>query len=283
MISNHSLMAHEPAMAGKEINSQSVPAIPEEYKNLRWHLFETDNFEVLSIDSSQGAKIAATAEKIKKWSNERWGLSDVTYNKKCMILCVQSGETFKKWFHKADIDPKVTKSKNADGSDRDVYAIWIAGETDFISKQLPEKISQVNLMNYESVNNTKLPKWAYVGMSFLNNDVPMIREAFAKSDPSGSYVSKFVLDEANVADDKYKTQAAMMCLLLKKQKDGHNKFVKLISMDSGINAITTVYGYDANAFDIAFNSYVKNISHDIRNNQTPDMGMTWFVPTKKKG
>src|SRR6185369_3352943 len=65
----------------------SLPGLPEEFKNYRWYQFLTKNFEILSIDREQGAALASYVESLKTWTNRRWGLQDIQYDRQCMILC----------------------------------------------------------------------------------------------------------------------------------------------------------------------------------------------------
>jgi len=268
------------------IDSTSVPGMPEEYKDLRWYLFETDNFEILSIDLNHGIAIQKDVEALRLWTQRRWGFENTPYAKKCMVLCVPSQEIYRKWFRRDDIAPKVAKSKNKDGSDREVYGIWIVGEKGFLTNRLPEKIGRVNLLNHELALNVKFPEWLHIGMSVLNNDVNSLRTTIGSLDPNGSYLGKDVFDNSTLdkSGSQYRARAAALCLLLRKQQNPNVKFAAFLLFISKVNdpsQALAVYGWrDMAAFDLSYNNYVRNLSFDISKGRTPNMGLTWFPPKK---
>lgn len=269
------------------VDSTSVPGLPEEYRDFKWYRFETENFEILSIDWKQGAAIKKDVEELRQWTQRRWGLKDVRYTRKCMILCVPSQDIYKKWFRRDDVDPKIAKSKNRDGSGRDVYGIWIAGEPGFMINRLPEKVGWVNLLNYESSFNIKLPHWLHVGMSVLNNDVNTIRRIIGSLDPNGTYSSRDVFQKtvpSGLDSRQYRARAAALCLLLRKQQFGGSKFVEFMSTinrSGNVEQALSVYGWRSGQdFDRSYNVYVRNLSYDIGIRRTPHMGLTWFVLKK---
>jgi len=274
------------------VDSVAVPGIPEEYKHFRWHRFETPNFEVLAINRHQAIGLLNRCEPLKTWAQRRWGLQDVVYNRKCMVLCVPTQEIFKKWFRRPDVDPKVAKSKNVDGSDREVYAIWLAGEQGYLENKLPEKIGRVNLLNYEATYNISIGHWAHVGMSALNNHVNEVRRLLGSLDPKDSYKSKAVFKQTTqrvmgrLNNQEYRARAAVLCLMLRKQQYGGEKFIWFLSTmaSSGPDqALATVYGWQGCAgFDVSYTRYVQNLVYDIRVGRTPNMGLTWFVPKKDR-
>lgn len=277
------------------VSSYMVPNIPQEYRHLRWHRFETPNFEILSINQEQGVELLNHCEPLKSWVQNRWGFPESDYiveidgkrqQTKCMVICIPNKKIFEKWYRQSYIDPKLSVSKNLDGSDRWVYATWIAGEDGFLKNVLPGKIGWVNLLNYEEKNNVNLPYWAIVGMSELDNDVDQIRKLIVKlkDSPPVDPEDLFSEREGFVGDKNYRAKVACVCLLLRRQKDGRKRFVTFLldSLSMGEEkALSKNYGWsDYGHFEKTLNDYIKKLSYDISVGRTPDMGLTWFVPRK---
>lgn len=274
---------------GLLISGESIPSLPEEFQSLQWFLYKTDNFEVLSLNThrQQALDILDRAESLKTWGYKRWGLKDIPYQKKCMIMCIPTQDQFKKWLRQDDIEPKEADSVNLDGSPRKVYSIWIAGEQGFLTNSLPEKIGKVNLMNLEDSkkNRVKFSEWAIAGMSFLNNDVATIKKRLATLNTDKPISSKEIFESKG--GEQYELKAAAMCLLLRKQHGGGKKFVEFLNLaavpNGSVQQALGVYGFqDYDHFDLSYNSYIRNLVYDLKNNKTPNMGVTWFVPKKRK-
>ena len=249
-----------------------VPKLSEDLKDLQWYRYTTKNFEILSIDREQGVWLSEYLEKLKTWTQKRWGLTDIPYGKQCMVICVPQQEIFSKWFRQRDIVPAEVETKNVDGSPRQVYVIWISGDTGFLTNSLPEKFGLVNLINYESTfSGVKLPQWMHTGMSALNNDVKSVRTLLGSLDQNKTY---------DIRSIDNKGQAAAVCLFLKKQHDGSARFVKFMEVcsKSSLEQAIRVYGWTGyNDFNRSLNAYVRALVYDIRVGKTPDMGITWFL------
>jgi len=270
------------------VTSSTVPGIPDEYKDWKWYRFVTDNFEVLSIEKSSGEAITRRVESLKTWANNRWDFEDRPYQHKCMILCVPSKEIFKLWFRQRNIAPKITKSKNMDGSDRTVYAIYIAGVDRYLTAKLPEQVGRVNLMDYEIAHqsNIRLGHWAHVGMSALNNDLATVRKMLGTEYDPGSVQRVFAPDMPVIEDstDAYRRRAAALCLMLRKLHGGGSAFKSFVlqSAANGADNALKVYGFeDYEHLDSNYTTYVRNLSYDIDHRRTPDMGLTWFTTRAK--
>ncbi len=264
--------------------------LPPEYQNYRWYRFTTQNFEILSIDKHAGQQAQRKVEGLRSWVYRRWGLQDVPFfQKQCLIICAPDAQTYKKWFRRTDVDPKLSKSKNLDGSERDVYAIWIATEGNWLTGVLPEKIGRVCLLNYEDMFQVKFGRWAHVGMSALNNDVRAIRlmlsELNADDYPDSQTIFTQQSKRPGTTDRAFRRYAAVLCLLLRKQQGGDvrfNKFLETYSSTENANQALAVYGWRGfTHFNQSYGAYLKNLAYDIRHDRTPDMGLVWFVPKAK--
>ena len=266
------------------------PAIPDEYKDLRWHRKETANFEILAIDSRHAQQIKSYVETLKTWTCNRWGLSDVPFQKPCMIICVPSQELFKEFTRKDDVEPKASMSKNPDGTDRPVFTIWIAATPDdsWLTATLPEKLSRICLLNYEATYGIKLGTWAHVGMSALNNNVGTVRNMLTNLNVNQDYESGVILSTteadyiALTPEDKqvFRREAAALCLMLRKEF-GHKRFHSFLAKSTDASPPVFVFGFsDIDQFNVSYNSFVRNLGHDLQTGRTPDSYLTWFLPKK---
>lgn len=267
------------------INSVAIPELPDEYKGYSWHRYLTNNFEVLAIDNNHAKAIVEVIEDVKKWTQVRWGMPSVDYDKPCMIMCVPSKSLLQKWFRKTEINPKRSKSERVDGKYLDVYSFFISADDNYLSDQLPSKIGWVNLMHYEHLNNVSLRPWAFSGMSLLNSDINSIKTNFINLPPKGSLIPVKELFEASpnsVNDPIFCKQSAAMCLLLMKQGNTNQRFINFVkqsSKDKPSVSLASLYGFRSyEHFDEVYVKYCNNLTHDIGRNLTPDMGLTWFLP-----
>ncbi len=273
--------------------------LPPEYQNYRWYRFTTQNFEILSIDAKAGKQAQVRVERLRSWIYARWGLQDIPFRqsdldgnergRRCLIICVPDAQTYKKWFRRTNVDPKISKSKNLDGSERDVYAIWIATEGNWLTGVLPEKIGRVCLLNYEEVFRVKFGRWAHVGMSALNNDVRTIRSMFSdlstEDQLDGQKIFTQQQQRPGTTDAEFRRSSAALCLFLRKQQGGNtrfNQFLETYSSTENANQALEVYGWRGfTHFNKSYGAYVKNLAYDIRHDRTPNMGLVWFVPKSK--
>lgn len=268
------------------IDGTYAPGLPKEYEHFYWHLFRTDNFEVLSIDRDQGIMIANRCEELRMWGYERWGLPSSSYDRTCMIMCAPNESVFYNWFRRRNIDPKITQAKKMDGTDREVYAVWTdggKGNRRFLTNKLPEKIGRVNLLNYESIHQTKLPYWAHVGMSSLNNDIPFIRNLLSSLDANDEYRLDMVLKDNSFGDDSYQAKATAFCLMLRRSGSSEDYVKLLFDKNEITQLLAKLYGFSGERhFNETYTRYVRNLSYDLHHGQTPNMGLTWFTPKKIK-
>lgn len=265
------------------IASAEAPAVPDKYKDAKWLLYETPNFEIVALNSEHAMQVQNYAEDLKSWIYNRWGLHDIPFDKKCMIVCVPSQEMFVEFFRKPDVDPKVATSKNPDGSDRQVYGIWIAASSDnrWLTASLPEKLGRVCLLNYESTYKLKFENWFYVGSSALNNDPGAILTVLA-GQPQNIGIDQLFSSEPTASSEAYRYHAMVLCLMLRKEFGIAKLKQFLLSSNKDLNTrFREVYGFaDAASFGISYNAYVKNLHHDIHNNRTPVTYLTWFFIRK---
>lgn len=274
------------------IGARAAAQVPEKYKDLRWYAAETPNFEIRAMKKSHAILLKDRVEQLKTWVQERWGLRDVPFNKKCMIMCAANEEQFREWW-KHDADPKEAISKDRNNNDRHVYAIWIAPDDDgaWLRNTLPEKVGRVCLINYESVHGTEISAWAQVGMSALNNDVNTIARLLQGIDVKNgllgantilSVTKKEYAEKSVAAKLEFKQQAVAFTLFMRKEF-GIHKFLAFVDSGSGSQrAVRQIYGFEtADQFESAYYTYIQNLVHDLRSGATPASYLTWGFVRKK--
>lgn len=239
--------------------------VPEKYKDLKWHYRETKNFEILALSEKDANTLEEKAEKAKRWIQGRWQLSLLPFNKRCMIVCVNSDELFRDFFHSDDVIPKITKSKNEDNQDREVYCIWISSEKeDWLYSILPGKIGYICALDCEH----PLPMWAVVGMSELCNDTNSIGKVLREKPPEIDIFSVKEYEKDKQKEMRY--YSVCLCLMLKKEFGikGFNRFIK-----DGYQGIDF---RSLQQFKNSYYTYCKNLTYDINHSKTPKSYFTWF-------
>lgn len=262
--------------------------LPPEIASWKWNLTVTENFEILTLNKEQGAIIASKVEEIRSWTYKRWLLPDLQFRIKCMVICFPSNEISQNLFRSTDLVPKLGKSKDENGVDRDVYGVWwVADNANSSSGNLSEKIARVCLLNFEDVYHVKFNQIEHVGMAVLNNNPSAIKAMLGKLDPNANYTLQNLIDESNKSpnSESFKATAAAFCLLLKKQQNSNELFLPFLreSNPESLDRALAVFKFNSiERFDLVFNSYVRNLLYDLRTNSVPDMAVTWFVVPKDK-
>ena len=99
----------------------SVSSVPEEFKDLVWNKWDTENFVVLSISEQQGIYLKDNIENTKNSLLKSWGMKDFDFSTKCKLVCVSDKEMLDKLFKKQDFHMEVRK--NPDGK-IEASVIW---------------------------------------------------------------------------------------------------------------------------------------------------------------
>jgi hypothetical protein len=250
------------------LSQEDTLKVPDKYKDLKWHFAETKNFEILALKESEAEKLEKEIENVRIWVQKRWQLPSSNFNKKCMIVCVNSHELFKEFFHEDDVTPKVSVSKNDDNTDREVYCIWLSsGDPNWLYSTLPGKVGYVSLLNYEN-EVEKLPYWAYVGMSELSNSPDAIKAILREHPPEMDIFGVKSAQTGNEKQIKYYSMA--LCLMLRKEFGikGFHKFLKEGHSGLGFRS--------EKEFKTSFYTYCRNLTYDIVNSKTPVSYFTWI-------
>lgn len=261
---------------------------PKPDPSLRWHKYNSKNFEVLGINETDAAYLSANLENIKSWILSRWGFPDIQFSVPCRIVCVSDKETFKSFFGREPQCYRIQRDKNGFISE---MVIWLNLEGNrWNVGDVPRALTEICLQQSETKTG-KLGFWAHRGMTVLNGDfksirshIGMLNQAFVQDTPI--YWSKEILlmDEAKLANNSakswYDAEAAVFCLMLYKEF-GPIKFKQFLveSQKDPEAAIKSVYGFSSlDAFDSSFKHYVFNLSSDVVGKGqeiTPNQYFTW--------
>lgn len=193
-------------------------------KELQWNRYVTANFEILSLDDSQGKYLYNNIEFIKTWVLWRWGMKDIELSSKCKIICVPSVDLYEKLFNK----------QSSSWSAEQEYVIWMITDGKKWNTKLPVYLTEIVLRNFEKKYNVEIPTWCHRGMSILNGRIDDVRLKVN----TGVFASATLLTEnySKLSDNQknnYDAESALFCLWIKKEY-GNKIFLKYIN-DSSSN------------------------------------------------
>lgn len=262
--------------------------LPEEFKDLQWNRYVTKNFEILSIDEKQGLHLHKNLEKVKTWIYHHWGMKDITFKRKCMVICTPTDEMFKKFFRKEDVSPKYNDK---------VSAVWVSLDSNkgnWLKTIVSEKITHICLYEFRDAYDIKLRPWMVYGMSVLNTDPSYASGIISKNNfvsRNGTYINggmstkqifettfEDIESEDQEYKGKFKAQSAVLTLFLKKElTGGREKFKKFVVVENYKEGLRKVYEFrDLGDFESKYRRYLFNLVYDINRNRTPRSYFTWY-------
>lgn len=250
----------------------SVPLANDlETKDLKWHKFNTQNFVVLSIDESQGKKLANNIEKVKKRSLSRWGIKEETFSAECRVFSISDKSLMKKLFQ---LDSSKVEIKKNQGKIA-LSIIWLT--PDDIAVPISEVCyAEINQKKY----NNKISYCLLRGMCLLNGSVDSIR---SKLNYKSGYIyySKNLFgmtfnkwEELSIESKQlFDKESIILCLLLRKEF-GEVKLHQFLEAEKNLSpekSLKFVYGFsDYKQFDSSLMIYMKDLCSDILLGKTPD-------------
>lgn len=241
-----------------------------ETKDLKWHKFNTQNFVVLSIDESQGKKLANNIEKVKKQSLSRWGIpKGELFSAECRVFSTDKS-LMKKLFQ---LDSSKVEIKRNQGK-IEISVIWTTPE------DIPISISEVCLAEYNQKYDNKISYCLLRGMCLLNGSVDSIKSKLNYK--SGYlYYSKNLFgmtfnkwEELSIESKQlFDKESIILCLFLRKEF-GEVKLHQFFEAEKSLSSeesLKFVYGFsDYKKFDSSFMIYMKDLCSDILLGKTPD-------------
>lgn len=264
--------------------AQQPPAPPV---GKQWNHVETQNFVVLAINPEHRDYLGQSMEFMRKWAFDRWGMKQVDFSVKCMVLVAADRDEYKKLFNGKDA-PAVRIDREPGGKIK-ALTIWCWADPKFHAAVLPRLLTEVCLAEFEQAYKVKFPLWLHRGMGVLNGSLPEIRREVA--DLSQVYAQNLPCfwseDILTMTEDKlekyqsqnrqwYDKQAAVMCLYVLKTH-GQKKFLDFLdgSLKSPQAAVPILGVPGYKELDAAFNKFMYNLSHDVAAGKSPDGHLTW--------
>jgi hypothetical protein len=155
--------------SGRICSCQNDLRVERSYRNGRWYVLETANFQVCCDESTtQAENLARHAESLRNVLRAKW-LGDAPsegWNPRCQIVLHSNQRSYVAAVGRGS-ERTVGSSLVRIEEDR-VYRRRIdlvGGQTDFLTAALPHELTHVILR--ERFLNTKLPRWADEGLATL--------------------------------------------------------------------------------------------------------------------
>lgn len=276
--------------SGSAGSSGGQPPTTSVVPNVSWNRYETQNFEILSINKEQGVYLYQNVEYLRKWVLERWGIKSVDYSTKCKIMIAPDKETYVKLFK---------KDKTGYVNDGKTISIWMYAEPKWHVDTLPQALTAIGIIEFERKYNTTFPLWLKEGMSVVNTSIGNVRsnigdliEAFSKD--NAWFWSKDLMSMTPEKLAKYETkhrswfskESAALCLYLMKEHGtlSFNNMLNVLTVKDAdpANALKKIGFVDYEKFDQVFYKYMYSLSADVINRKTPDSYLTWTFKTFSK-
>lgn len=264
------------------LNSLPVPEgvyAPQNPPKIKWTLFETENFTILSVDKSQGEFLVKNIEKMKEWTLDRWGLPDVKFSNKCVVYVAPDKDTMKTLFN---LEGSFGEGRYKDGKLEGCY-LWLVLEGN-PTQIIPAALTGVVLKQLEAKENIKV-NWAFErGMAVLNLSLPQIKANINELQPHIKSDANVVTAEGllKLSEEDWKKlsveqktlfdrQSVVLCLLIRKQF-GQRIFQKsMATVFSDPNALKSTLGFDDfGKLNSTYALYMMYLAGDIAANKTPD-------------
>lgn len=233
---------------------------------------ETKNFEIICNNKGYADRLAEDIEHIKRSIYLRWGMEDVDFNNKCMLVCVDDPKLYKE-LYKRD---KSVYNANYRHKNKEISAIWFYMSNDWRDSVLSVKLTEACLHEYSLVKNVKFPTWMIVGISNLNgsekhinnllkNSYKMMETGFDHYDAES--ILKQKLDNENY-DQWLSVQSTLLCLYLKKELK--MKDILSFCRKNSLLVIREDLKFESfEEFNYQFEKYMFNLSFDLFNDKTP--------------
>lgn len=248
-------LGQEPLRLNGPINASNtnVSSVPEEFKDLVWNKWDTENFIVLSISEQQGLYLKNNIEKIKSSLLKNWGMKNFNFSKKCKLICVPDKEMLNKLFKKQDFHLEVRK--NSDGEIED-NIIWFY--LDNINDMGEFNSSVLNICLSELSQKIQVtPKFCKIGMCSLSKNSNQVRKILLEA---GDSKASDLIEGSNLSEG----DAAILCLMIRKEYGQNNFLEYLFSGD-----LKSLGFNDLSQFDKTFDRYRFNLKNDLNNNTVP--------------
>lgn len=152
-IMHHRLIAALALVLMMGVGTSGEPPAPPVGK--QWNHIETKNFIVLAINPEHRDYLGQSMEFMRRWEFDRWGMKQVDFSVKCMVLVATDKEEYKKLFNGKDV-PAVRIDREPSGKIK-ALTIWCWADPKFHASVLPRLLTEVCLAEFEQAYSVKFP------------------------------------------------------------------------------------------------------------------------------
>lgn len=250
----------------------SAMIFQENTKKTEFFTQSTDNFEIVSNNQKLTDYLANHIEFIKQRTYQRWGMEDISFQNKCMIVCIDDKNLYSDLYKRQQNGLYKPSFKH---ENKKISAIWLYMETDWRDSVLPGQVTEACLHEYSLKYNVQFPTWMIRGMARLNGSEKTISSLLANSHimmQNFAHYDGENLLKGNIGNSDYDkwldTESVFLCLFLKKEikmkniMDFCKKSPLLVVRDDLKFASFEEFNY-------RFEKYMFDLSLDIKDGKTP--------------
>jgi hypothetical protein len=241
--------------------------VQNDFQDLVWNRYTTENFTILSIENKQGKWLSYNIENIKSWCLKRWGLPNIKFEKECRIMVVPNKELLKKLFN---ISESKYEARIVDGK-LEIIALWLSldSEEDLVDT-VPYFITICSMLEIDQKFNTKSNLFLTKGMAELNRSLVKIKENLKTANIDDKDIIKaFSTDIKKMSQDDL-NKSLIVSLMLRKEF-GESRFLRFLFSNKNTNdSLGLIYNFDSESFTKSYARYCKDLASEIKDNKVPD-------------
>lgn len=241
--------------------------VQNDFQDLVWNRYTTENFTILSIENKQGKWLSYNIENIKSWCLKRWGLPNIKFEKECRIMVVPNKELLKKLFN---ISESKYEARIVDGK-LEIIAVWLSldSEEDLVNT-VPYFITICSVLEIDQKFNTKSNLFLTKGMAELNRSLVKIKENLKIANIDDKDIIKaFSTDVKKMSQDDL-NKSLIVSLMLRKEF-GESRFLRFLFSNKNTNdSLGLIYNFDSESFTKSYARYCKDLASEIKDNKVPD-------------
>jgi hypothetical protein len=249
--------------------------VQNDFQDLVWNRYTTENFTILSIENKQGRWLYYNIENIKSWCLKRWGLPNIKFEKECRVMVVPNKELLKKLFN---ISEPRYEARMVDGK-LEIIALWLSLDADEdLVDTVPYFVTICSMLEIDQKFNTKSNIFLTKGMAELNRSLVKIKDNIrtAATVEGKDIVNSFAVDNIKYKkmspedSENFDSKALIASLMLRKEF-GENKFLRFLFSNKNANdSLGLIYNFNSESFVKSYTRYCKDLASEIKDNKVPD-------------
>lgn len=255
----------------------------DDFQDLIWNRYTTDNFTILSIDNKQGRWLHYNIENIKGWCLKRWGLPNIKFEKECRIMVVPNKELLKKLFN---ISESRCEARVVDGK-LEIIALWLSldSEEDLVDT-VPYFVTICSMLEMDQKFNIKSNISLTRGMAELNKSLTKIKNniKIATNIDGKNIISSLGTDSIKYkkisSEDlkSFDSESLIVSLMLKKEF-GESRFLRFLFSNKSVDdSLGVIYNFKPEDFTKSYIRYCKDLSSEIKDDKVP----SFYIQVEKR-